>query len=171
MDCLHFRSRTSPSKDALMTNALVRGGLSGCSTTASGSGSKLDEQCSCSRSLSADSEANLWYIETLQLNWGTCPVWCHSCRTSPVTVCWSQHSRFGLFLCVLLAHLPLFDCATVWFPTGLFCQTFGDMMYSNRLYSDEWGNILRIQNYAHLKIPNKRAKKLIQNNLNGGWAC
>lgn len=43
-------------------------------------------------------------------------------KPSPVTVGWCQHSRFGLFLCVLLAHLPLFDCATVWFPTGFFCQ-------------------------------------------------
>lgn len=169
MDCLHFRSGTSSSKDVLMANALVRGGLSGCSTTASGSASKPDEQCSwTSRSLSADSEANLWYTEKLRLSWGTFPIWCHSCRTSPVTVCWCQHSRFGLFLCVLLAHLPLFDCATVWFPTGLFCQTFGDLTGN---IGHEWGNALRIQNYAHLKIPRECAKKVIQNSLNEGWAC
>lgn len=61
-DCLHFRSRMSSSKDAGTANALARGGLSGCSMAASGSASKLDEQWSwTSRSLSADSEANLWH--------------------------------------------------------------------------------------------------------------
>lgn len=59
-DCLHFRSRTSSSKDVERANALARGGLSARSTAFSGSASELDEQCSwMSRSASKDSDANL----------------------------------------------------------------------------------------------------------------
>lgn len=60
MDCLHFRSRTSSSKDVVRANALAREGLSARSTTVSGSSSKPDEQWSCrSSSESPESEANL----------------------------------------------------------------------------------------------------------------
>lgn len=65
MDCLHFRSRTSSSKDVARANALARGGLSARSTTFSGSASKPDEQWSwTSSSDSPDSEVNLrWGVE------------------------------------------------------------------------------------------------------------
>lgn len=60
MDCRHFRSRTSSSKDVARANALARGGLSARSTTVSGSASKPDEQWSWrSNSESPESEANL----------------------------------------------------------------------------------------------------------------
>lgn len=60
MDCLHFRSRTSSSKDVVRANALAREGLSALRTTVSGSSSKPDEQWSCrSSSESPESEANL----------------------------------------------------------------------------------------------------------------
>lgn len=167
MDCLHFRSRTSSSKDALMANALVRGGLSGCSTTASGSASKLDEQCSwTSRSPSADSEANLRYAEKPQLSGGSFPIRCHRCGASPVTVCGRQRPRFGLFLRVLLAHLPLFDCATVWFPTGLLCQPFGDRTGEIRKKIFWDFRIILVS-----KIPHERAEKVRENSINGGRAC
>lgn len=60
MDCLHFRSRTSSSKDVVRANALARGGLSARSTTVSGSASKPGEQWSWrSNSESPESDANL----------------------------------------------------------------------------------------------------------------
>lgn len=60
MDCLHFRSRTSSSKDVARAKALARGGLSARSTTVSGSASKPDEQWSwTSSSESPESEASL----------------------------------------------------------------------------------------------------------------
>lgn len=75
MDCLHFRSRTSSSKDEERANT------SGSrSITVSGSASKLDEQCSwTSSSVSRDSEADLlsrqrtWALLTLGNYW-TCNV-------------------------------------------------------------------------------------------------
>lgn len=130
MDCRHFRSRTSSSKDVGRANALARGGLSARSTTFSGSASKLDEQCSwTSRSVSSESKANLSYTKRNPLSFDNLirllsvllPL--HQ-LLSPITVCWCQCSHFGLFLSVLLAHLSLSECSAVWLPTWFLCQAF-----------------------------------------------
>lgn len=135
LDCLHFRSRTSSSKDVERANALARGGLSSCSTTISGSASTADEQCSwTSSSASAESEANLLNKELsgftkktpknlppklLQVS--------HMWRSIPVAVCWCQCSSFGLLVSVLFAHFSLLDGSTIRLPTWLLCQACIDI--------------------------------------------
>lgn len=101
-DCLHFRSRTSFSKDVEKANTLARGGLSVCSAaaTASVSSSKLGEQCSwTSSSDSTDSEANLLRIKVLEAVLSIPQIMSTSCWANQKTV-----------LLVKVLHVIYNDC-------------------------------------------------------------
>lgn len=64
-----------------------------------------------------------------------------------------------IFLCLTV---PLSD-----FPLGSSVKPLVIWYTGTACIGHEWGNTLRIQNYAHLKIPHERAKEVIQNSFNG----
>lgn len=129
-DCLHFRSRTSSSKDVERANALARVGLSARSTTFSGSASEQDEQWT-SRSASMDSEANLLCTDIYESSsnnsilsgssiYDNTAVTCH-CLLMLVLVLWALHlcsscssSSVWLSHCLISHSVPPLSLLLVW---------------------------------------------------------